>query len=298
LFLALLPNVQKLSIDAFGNYVVQKLLEHLPGEHKALLGEQLLGHVLALSLHTYGCRVIQRILDTSASSLGYRGPSLLRTIAKELTGSVVKCVEDQNGNHVVQKCVERLPLEDINFIPDEIRGKAERLSLHCYGCRVIQRLLERLPTSSTQSAFLTAELLRAVKTLAQDQYGNYVVQHAIDYGRDTDKEKIMRCIAKRDLVLLSCNKFASNVVEKAVRVQSQHTKILVDALCSLTPEGALEIMRDRYGNYVIRAFLELPHLKFPQLQAIKEIVYDNSAALKKFTYGWHLVEKLHKSKTG
>ncbi|KAJ4893281.1 Pumilio-like protein 4 [Raphanus sativus] len=35
---------------------------------------------------------------------------------KSLIGSVLKCVHDQNGVHVIQKCIERLPQDCIQFI--------------------------------------------------------------------------------------------------------------------------------------------------------------------------------------
>lgn len=61
-------------------------------------------------------------------------------MVKELDGSVMKCVHDQNGNHVIQKCIERLPQDWIQFIISSFYGKVLALSTHPYGCRVIQVL--------------------------------------------------------------------------------------------------------------------------------------------------------------
>lgn len=59
-------------------------------------------------------------------------------MVKELDGSVLQCVHDQNGNHVIQKCIERLPQDCIQFIISSFYGKVLALSTHPYGCRVIQ----------------------------------------------------------------------------------------------------------------------------------------------------------------
>lgn len=59
-------------------------------------------------------------------------------IASELDGSVMRCVCDQNGNHVIQKCIERVPQERIQFIVSAFHGQVVSLSVHPYGCRVIQ----------------------------------------------------------------------------------------------------------------------------------------------------------------
>lgn len=50
----------------------------------------------------------------------------------------MRCVRDQNGNHVIQKCIECVPSERIGFIISAFRGQVASLSMHPYGCRVIQ----------------------------------------------------------------------------------------------------------------------------------------------------------------
>ncbi len=44
-------------------------------------------------------------------------------MARELDGNVLKCVRDQNGNHVVQKCIESVAPEHLQFIVDAFHGQ-------------------------------------------------------------------------------------------------------------------------------------------------------------------------------
>jgi len=44
-------------------------------------------------------------------------------IVKELDGHVQKCIKDQNGNHVVQKCIECVDPVHVNFIIDAFKGQ-------------------------------------------------------------------------------------------------------------------------------------------------------------------------------
>jgi pumilio RNA-binding family len=44
--------------------VLQKLFEFGNRRQKSILAEQLVGHVLKFSLQMYGCRVIQKALET------------------------------------------------------------------------------------------------------------------------------------------------------------------------------------------------------------------------------------------
>lgn len=59
-------------------------------------------------------------------------------LVHELDGHVLRCVRDQNGNHVIQKCIECVPIERIGFIISAFRNQVATLSTHPYGCRVIQ----------------------------------------------------------------------------------------------------------------------------------------------------------------
>lgn len=54
------------------------------------------GHVLALALQMYGCRVIQKALESIPAEQQ-------QEVVRELDGHVLKCVKDQNGNHVVSE---------------------------------------------------------------------------------------------------------------------------------------------------------------------------------------------------
>lgn len=42
---------------------------------------------------------------------------------RELDGHVLKCVKDQNGNHVVQKCIECVQPQALQFIIDAFQGQ-------------------------------------------------------------------------------------------------------------------------------------------------------------------------------
>ena len=53
-----------------------------------------------------------------------------------MKNNVIKLIEDQHGNHVVQKCIERLPPEKVAFIVDELQTNVDKMAMHCYGCRV------------------------------------------------------------------------------------------------------------------------------------------------------------------
>lgn len=128
---------------------MQKFLEYGTDEHKSALINSIQGNVLVLSLHVYGCRVVQKAIEVSKADIqvkrylifalvhgthsfnfGYGGQrqtscrahffslffrsylilyaDLQAILIKELEGHVMQCVRDQNGNHVIQKCIEQV----------------------------------------------------------------------------------------------------------------------------------------------------------------------------------------------
>ena len=64
----------------------------------------------------YGCRVIQKALESIPLDQQ-------KIIIQELEGNVLKCVKDQNGNHVVQKCIECVEALHLQFIIDSFAGQ-------------------------------------------------------------------------------------------------------------------------------------------------------------------------------
>lgn len=60
-------------------------------------------------------------------------------MVRELDGHVLKCVKDQNGNHVVQKCIECVQPHALQFIIDAFKGQVRLLKCvkHCLNTRAL-----------------------------------------------------------------------------------------------------------------------------------------------------------------
>ncbi|XP_077151682.1 pumilio homolog 1 isoform X4 [Ranitomeya variabilis] len=329
-FNEILQAAYQLMVDVFGNYVIQKFFEFGSLEQKLALAERIRGHVLSLALQMYGCRVIQKALefippdqqvigdnasapkkDKSSrkteghkcgggeTSSGYRcrgrflGTELPNEMVRELDGHVLKCVKDQNGNHVVQKCIECVQPQSLQFIIDAFKSQVFALSTHPYGCRVIQRILEHcLPE---QTLPILEELHQHTEQLVQDQYGNYVIQHVLEHGRPEDKSKIVAEI-RGNVLVLSQHKFASNVVEKCVTHASRTERaMLIDEVCSMNdgPHSALyTMMKDQYANYVVQKMIDVAEPA--QRKIVMHKIRPHIATLRKYTYGKHILAKLEK----
>lgn len=285
-FEEVLPHALTLMTDVFGNYVIQKFFEHGSPTQRSELAEKLVGHVLNLSLQMYGCRVIQKALEVVDIE------QQIRLIA-EVDGHVMRCVRDQNGNHVIQKCIECVPPDHINFILSAFHGQVVMLSTHPYGCRVIQRVLEHCTDDQKQSGIME-EILRSICTLAQDQYGNYVVQHILEHGKPEERSEILTKMTGQ-IVQMSQHKFASNVVEKCLEFSGPtERQILITEMLGQTDENEplQAMMKDQFANYVVQKVLETCDDR--QSEMLLSRIKVHLHALKKYTYGKHIVVRVEK----
>jgi hypothetical protein len=55
---------------------------------------------------------------------------------------VVSLIKDLNGNHVVQRCLQRLGPEDSQFIYDAACANCVDIATHRHGCCVLQRCID------------------------------------------------------------------------------------------------------------------------------------------------------------
>jgi mRNA-binding protein PUF3 len=217
------------------------------------------------------------------------------SLVKELEPSVLRCVKDQNGNHVVQKAIERVPMKHIQFIIDSFTNKVGELAIHSYGCRVIQRVLEHCDERSKRSVL--AELHACGSTLFSDQYGNYVTQHIIEYGFPEDRAWVIGLITM-NLLVFSKHKFASNVVERCLvfGTAEQRRGIMLEIIKKTDRESTLiQLIKDGYGNYVIRKSSHSILLAQPNLYAPEKLL-DTLQGDDYNTFVEHLQPELVKAK--
>lgn len=306
----LVPCAQSLMTDVFGNYVIQKLFEFGSPDQCEMLASMLMGQAVTLALQMYGCRVIQKALE-------YVNTERLVALVGEFEGQqVLRCVHDQNGNHVIQKCIEvvcRVARDStpsaaeymsskIQFIITAFNGRVRELSMHPYGCRVVQRILEHCPNA--QKAPVLEELRKCCNELVQDQYGNYVIQHVMQHGWDTDKAMLIREVQSH-LLDYSQHKFASNVVEKCLQFANRKDRdemiwTIIHVTFDLnnpvdvnTGQCVLESMvRDPYANYVVQKVIDVSDER--QRGAIVRYVKENIVQLRRYTYGKHIIVRLEK----
>jgi pumilio RNA-binding family len=217
------------------------------------------------------------------------------------TDRVAECIQNMHGNHVIQKCIEQMPPDSVNFIIDSVKKSVDAMAEHMYGCRIIQRLLEHCAPHQLQ------EMLESIrvhtKRLAENPYGNYVVQHMLEHGRPEDKKAILTVVAN-NITVFAKNKCSSNVVEKCFEIASigEHADALKEGRQRLyaavleprpgQPLPIQELTDDKFGNYIVQRMLE--YSRDAERETLKNQLITLAPQLQNSTNGKHICSALTK----
>ncbi|SCU93781.1 LADA_0G04874g1_1 [Lachancea dasiensis] len=243
--------VVELMTDSFGNYLVQKLLERVSDNQRLELVRSSAQSFVFISLDPHGTRALQKLVECISTE------EEAEIIVNSLRGSIVELSRDLNGNHVVQKCLQKLKPEDFQFIFDAATDACVKIATHRHGCCVLQRCLDH--GNSAQFQQLSEQIIEHVKDLTTDPFGNYVVQYILTKQSErSEKEYGERVVSslKPKVIELSLHKFGSNVIEKALRTRGT-SEVLINELLQHSGDAKIEqLLHDGYGNYVLQTALD------------------------------------------
>lgn len=139
------------------------------------------------------------------------------------------------------------------------------------------------------------ELHSFIHNLAQDQYGNYVIQHILERGKPRDKALIISKI-KGQILQMSQHKFASNVVEKCVHNGSKRDRMtMIEEVITTRSDGVTPLvvmMKDQFANYVIQRMVDV--VDGDQRETLIAKIRPHLASLRKYTYGKHIISKVER----
>ncbi|KAI9837614.1 MAG: hypothetical protein M1837_002948 [Sclerophora amabilis] len=264
IFLETNPHVVELMTDPFGNYLCQKLLELATDEQKTVLTNNAAPQLVRIAMNQHGTRALQKMIEYISTR------EQIQTIIFALHDRVVELIQDLNGNHVIQKCLNRLSSDDAQFIFDAVGVHCVVVGTHRHGCCVLQRCIDH--ASGGQKAQLISQISSNAFALVQDPFGNYVVQYILDLNEASYTEPLIRRFVGQ-VPALSKQKFSSNVIEKCLRTAEPSMKqLLIDEM--LQPVELDKMLRDSYANYVIQTAMDFaePETKARLIESIRPVI--------------------------
>lgn len=208
--------------------------------------QAILGWVLesfwSLALDKRGCRIVQKAIDVGT-------PIYQAKLLEQLRGRVHQAMVSLHANYVLQKFIETMPPENIQFIVTELQRQILSVARHRFGCRILQRLLEHCTQDQTKR--VTDILLGDAIALLRHSYGNFVLQHILQHGSPSHRSAIADVILG-DIIRLSKHRLASHIVSCAlIHCSTEDVQRLTNALLN-DEEQSAHLARREYGSFVVR----------------------------------------------
>lgn len=258
IFNEILPMFYELIIDPFGNYLIQRLIDYCSEKDLEFILESLSSDLCLISVNQHGTRALQKIIEKMNND--YQ----LSFLVKGLGPHIIQLIKDLNGNHVIQKILNKYLPEKCQFIYDSIIDNLMVVATHKHGCCVLQKCLNHV-NSDQLSAFADAILnYETFVRLVNDQFGNYVLQYLISINSIEVDCRLFQNLVRNGLGDLCNLKFSSNVIEKLLKncyvnepVLSSFSELKFTIIRLIFSTDINKLINDPYGNYVAQTLIDV-----------------------------------------
>jgi len=290
-------NLFEIFNDQYGNYVIQKLVEHCD---KKILSQMLKklyyggniennfkNYLLEISINPYGTRALQKLLDNLGSTLTEED---INIILKFSQGNIYQMVKDINGNHVIQSIIENIKNKDyLTPIYKEMCDNIVSIMKTKSGsCCVFPKIFNNI--NDEDSDKMINCIIDNIDKLINDENANFAIQKIIKLNKNVYNNKIFNYIQDK-IVKLSMQKFSSNVIETfIVNIPNLKDKIIEKIIES---NSIINLLSDKFGNYIIQKALSNANTE--DFNTIIKNIKNNVKTLKQSNHGKKIYEKLTKS---
>ncbi|CAN4080456.1 unnamed protein product [Withania somnifera] len=247
IFNGIIHHIFELMKGPFGNYLVQKLLTVCSDEQRmqfVLMVTKDPGELVKASRTTHGTRVVQKLIETMKTRME------INLVIRALQPGILSLMMDVNGNHVIQRCLHCLSKDHNKIIFYVATKHCVDIATHRYGCCVLNKCITY--STGKQREKLLVEICSNGLELAQDPFGNYVVQFIIEL-KIPSVAAILLPQFERHYVYLSRQKFSSHVIEKLLKCFEESRSKIINELVS-EPHFD-QLLQDPFANYVIQSAL-------------------------------------------
>ena len=239
--------LKKMTIDSFGNYFIQKLLEYISSD---LISEFFINIIcpsfMEISLNPHGSRVIQKLLERI-----YNNQNLMKIFNEYLLNTMLEIFLNQSSTHIIIKYISLIKYPNNQIIYKYIVDNIYYIATHKHSCCTLQKCLDE--GNKAQRKEVLMSLANISSELFADQYGNYAIQFALSL-KDEEANKIIISNYLGNFQENISNKISSNVYEKVLEYCDFNTKqYIIKSLCNF--EAVKNLLYDTYGNYVLQKTL-------------------------------------------
>jgi len=239
----------KLACTAEGRSLLQAIirLQHL--DKIQTIFDEFVLDCQTVMLDSHGCHVVRSLIEVLDEPQ-------LEILVSRLNSKLLlnMCTMSQYTRRILQTLFEKYKVSALQPIIDILATDSQYLAATQQGCISLMRVYERC--NCDQKAQLIAPLLPHFADLAADPYGNYVVQCVLEHTEPAVAIKYVSEAFSGQMLKMSCNKFASNVLEKIIRMATPQLRRMVLDELVYNPAALQQAAQDGFGNFVIQTLIE------------------------------------------
>lgn len=167
-------DLKEISIDSYGNILLQKIIERAQESEQTIILKCLNSKIPEIAMHKNGTWVIQKLV-TMAADL-----SVQRGTINYLKNHITELLEDQFGNYVIQCILGVLDSNDENLkmITEIIVQNARKIATGKFSSRALKSILDSSPP--TRQKQIAQALAKESVLLSVDPNGAVVIQWILD----------------------------------------------------------------------------------------------------------------------
>jgi hypothetical protein len=138
-----------------------------------------------------------------------------RRLALGFKGYVIAALKSQHANFVVTQLVRSLPVEDLQFVVEELQAQAKAMAMNRFACRAVVCLV-KLHGRTDLVQPLADQLLTDAPSLARNEFGHHVLEAILCHGSYDHRKSVLLSLGE-DLVHLATHRRGSYVVQALLR---------------------------------------------------------------------------------
>ena len=293
-------NLNEIINDQYGNYVIQKLVEHCDKKIISSMLRKLSysqniennffnkNNLYEISINRYGTRALQKMLDNLSSSMSEEDINIILKFCK---GNVYSMIKDINGNHVIQSILKNI--ENKNYLTVIYKEMTDNivniLKTKSGSCCVFPIVLDNINYDDLD--IMVNTIIENIDKLINDENGNFSIQKIITkLNENIYNSRIFNYIQDK-IIKLSVQKFSSNVIETfLINIPNYKDKIIGKLIES---NAIINLLSDKYGNYIVQK--SLSYANIDDFNIMMKYIKSNIKSLKQSPHGKKIYDKLIKN---
>lgn len=275
------PHIVEISIDQFGNYLIQRLFEKLLPDRINEISKIMMGSFKIVSTSQFGTRVIQKLIDYVENK------ETKAVIIQALKIHLILLANHSQGNHVISKILSKFGPDEIAPLNNIFLENLESIVKDKYGCCVIQKLIER--SHEPFREIIITYLLNNVQKYILDPFANYVLQLSVTFNYRHLNFKILDYV-KHNFLYFALEKYSSNVIEKSLSFCTDDIRNEIIDIIQKSEEVTSKLLLDLYGNHILQKALTFANEKAKE--KILDCIAKYVESLDKTTHGPKLKARL------